>query len=261
VNRIRVLRFWFGQVFRVAAATSWGSALSLFYNAYFRRRRLVALRGGRFTAPIFVRSDGTDMAAFEQVFFQKQYDLAPDGEVKWVIDAGANIGCASRFFRLKFPNATVVAVEPDEANFSMLERNTASDPKIFRRRAALWPVSEPVAIADPKAASWAFQVRPATEGEAQFPSVTVPELIAEHGIDVIDVFKIDIEGAEERLFSAPVDAWLPKVRMLHIELHDRTNPGCSAALFRAVLRRPFRTSLLGESLIIEFTDLPPRKPA
>jgi len=43
------------------------------------------------------------------------------------------------------------------------------------------------------------------------------ELCKRHGLDCIDLLKVDIEGAKEELFSKP--DFLPKVRFTVIELH------------------------------------------
>jgi hypothetical protein len=38
--------------------------------------------------------------------------------------AGANAGFSSMLFKLLWPNATVVSLEPDPSNFAMLKANT-----------------------------------------------------------------------------------------------------------------------------------------
>lgn len=46
-------------------------------------------------------------------------------EPKFILDAGANIGLAARLFATLWPNSTIVALEPDHANFAMLQLNAA----------------------------------------------------------------------------------------------------------------------------------------
>ena len=41
-----------------------------------------------------------------------------------IIDAGANIGFASVFYKNKFPNSRIVALEPEKENFNWLKKNT-----------------------------------------------------------------------------------------------------------------------------------------
>jgi Methyltransferase FkbM domain len=69
--------------------------------------------------------------------------------------------------------------------------------------------------------------------------VTVPEIMREHGLDRIDLLKVDIEGSEMEVFSH-ADAWIGSVDAISVELHDRFKPGCSSAFFKAVEDFPVR---------------------
>jgi len=40
----------------------------------------------------------------------------PIDSPKTILDAGANIGTASRFFSNQFPDAKIIAIEPDSEN-------------------------------------------------------------------------------------------------------------------------------------------------
>ena len=81
-------------------------------------------------------------------------------------------------------------------------------------------------------------------------TTTVSKILAESGFDEIDLMKIDIEGAEKEVFSAPdVDDWLSKVKVLVIELHDRMKKGCSRAFFTAMSKYDWHFELRGENLI------------
>ena len=83
-----------------------------------------------------------------------------------------------------------------------------------------------------------------------FRTTTVSKILAESGFDEIDLMKIDIEGAEKEVFSAPdVDEWLSKVKVLVIELHDRMKKGCSRAFFTAMSKYDWHFELRGENLI------------
>lgn len=114
--------------------------------------------GRRFT----YRSDGGDRAAVEKVFFQSEYStrmLARDAELQrfyresehpLIIDAGAHIGAASVWFALSYPRATVIAVEPHEKNFKVLEANARGFPNIITTRAALASREGTLSLNDPK---------------------------------------------------------------------------------------------------------------
>ena len=42
-----------------------------------------------------------------------------------------------------------------------------------------------------------------------------------HNIDTIDIFKIDIEGAEKELFSKNEEFWITRTKWIIIELHGK----------------------------------------
>ena len=75
---------------------------------------------------------------------------------------------------------------------------------------------------------------------------TVDEILNLYSIDRVDLFKIDIEGAEKDLFEADVDSWISKVGIFMVELHDRFKPGCEDAVFKALESRSHRIDKLGE---------------
>ena len=62
--------------------------------------------------------------------------------------------------------------------------------------------------------------------------VSIDTLRREHGIDRIDLLKLDIEGAELDVLSAS-DSWMHAVGAVVVELHDRFRPGCTRAFVDA----------------------------
>ena len=69
----------------------------------------------------------------------------------------------------------------------------------------------------------------------------------------IDILKLDIEGSEKEVFSAGFENWMPKTKVIIIELHDAMKPGCSRAVFAAVNKYNFSFNIKGENII--FTNL------
>src|SRR5215204_4020257 len=54
--------------------------------------------------------------------------------------------------------------------------------------------------------------------EGAIPVVTVPNLLATAGLDRIDVFKCDVEGAEAEVF-AECGAWIDRIGVISLETH------------------------------------------
>src|SRR5205823_10345061 len=163
-----------------------------------------------------------------------------------IIDAGAHIGCAATRFALRYPGAKILAVEAERRNFEALRANMARFPNVQCIHAAVWGSHGRVALADPDEEAWAFRVQPLSEETSAsshadyIPAVTVDELLAMAGAARIDLLKLDIEGAEKEVFNADVDKWLPRTRVMNIELHDRVTPGCTEAFNNALGRYHFK---------------------
>ena len=158
-----------------------------------------------------------------------------------VIDAGGYIGTAAIAFARRYPNATVVTLEPNAANYKVLLKNTASWPSIVAKKAALTPESGSAILHDRGTGDWGFTLiekaadRPTSPIE-RVPCITVDQLLKELGVDGIDIFKIDIEGGEHALLSGNND-WIGKPTGICIELHDRIRPGCSEVWRAAMVGR------------------------
>ena len=184
-----------------------------------------------------VRLGASDLRTFVHVVADAGYELPFPVEPTVVVDAGANTGMASAYFAEQWPDALVIAVEPDEENFALLERHTAAYPNVRRVRAALWTAPGTVPLSDPGEGPWAYRVDvdgtvPATGTAVEVPAVDLPTLLADHGVDHVDVLKCDIEGSELEVFADSA-RWIDKVDVVVAELHDRMKPGCSRAFFRA----------------------------
>jgi hypothetical protein len=71
----------------------------------------------------------------------------------------------------------------------------------------------------------------------------------------IDILKIDIKGAETAVFEAPgCHAWLPRVRVLLIELHDHLYPGSEQTFLEAINQYECTARISGENIIFELPD-------
>jgi FkbM family methyltransferase len=177
---------------------------------------------------VYLRIDTSDFCAYRDVliFKTKSYEpRIPDFSPRTIVDAGANIGMASILFALKYPEARIVAIEPESSNFARLVRNVAPYKTITPIQAALWQKDGEVTLgastAHPKGA---FQI--VDEGRQRVRAITMDTLMREAGMDSIDLLKVDIEGAEIEVFESC--AWIKKVQVIAIELHDRVRPGCSS---------------------------------
>jgi FkbM family methyltransferase len=169
--------------------------------------------------PVYLRRCSSDSRVFYEIFGEKIYDFRLPQSASTIIDAGANIGLASVFFAQHYPEAKIIAIEPSGSNISILRQNIASYPHIIVQESGIWYRKEPLRFVNPEGDYWALRVEPCREEEANFPTVTIPELMKQHGLPRIDILKIDIEGSERELLMKEDPAWLDDVTLLVIELH------------------------------------------
>jgi FkbM family methyltransferase len=186
--------------------------------------------------PVRLRVRTTDIGMCHEILIKRCYRNDLPAVPKVIIDAGANIGLTSIFFANEYPNARIIAIEPEESNFEMLKKNTAPYPNVEILNAALWGENRELDLFDPQEGHSAFQIKSESRtgpvGTKKVRGVTLDRLMQELGIEFVDLLKIDIEGAELEVFADPV-RWIDRVGIIAIELHERLRPGCDAAVNRA----------------------------
>lgn len=189
------------------------------------------------SSPIHYRINTTDINVFQQIFLSGEYDCAgAESDPEFIVDCGANIGCASAFFLNRYPKARVLAIEADAKNFEVCKLNLEPyGTRVKVIHGAIWPRTEALAVdrgEDGKGQEWSFHVRPCREGEPQeVEAVSLADLVKEAPNGQIDLLKIDIEGGEQDLFSADVEPWLSRTRTIVVELHGQT---CQDTFLRAI---------------------------
>lgn len=224
---------------------------------------LIRTRLGR----ISLRPTDSDLNMLRDVFVKKSYDLnkytqlnritntyksiLKAGGVPVIIDAGTNIGAVSIQLSKIFPEAKIIAVEPDTQNADICRRNCKQCENVIVVEATIGSLSGGVKLKRPDRNKSSCSIQ-AERGEgADIPVVTVDELLAKAGIGgKLFIIKIDIEGFEKDLFCSET-SWLSKVAVVIIELHDWMLPGQYSSLpfQKAILSYNSEVLIAGENLI------------
>lgn len=206
---------------------------------------------------VTLRVGGSDVHTFHQVFLGKEYDSPhlPKSADK-IVDLGGNIGLGSVFFALRYPDAKLVTVEPDQGNFALLQENTyALGQRIQSYQAAVWvrdgAISFHTETDDGRdLEAWGGQVSEVSGRKSQLTTCyALTTLLDKAGFDTVDILKVDIEGAELELFSQGAEAWLDRIKLIIVETHDRFRPGSEIAVRTALASRFRELPPLGENLI------------
>lgn len=143
-----------------------------------------------------------------------------------IIDCGAHCGIATKFFAETYPQARIVAVEPDEDNVA-LARQTNSGNGITVLCAAIGNADGTGSL-EREDRSFAHRVNATAGGEVRILSInTLLDDERRRGARPF-IVKIVIEGSEENLFADNTD-WIDAFPLLIIELHDGMLPGAANA--------------------------------
>ena len=216
------------------------AAVPLLRSTVTNSRHLARIKRLGLKHPFSIRVRTSDYLCFEQVFVQRQYALNAVWEPRTIVDAGANIGLASIYFANAFPASRIIAVEPEQENFALLEKNCEPYAEITPLLAALWHEDTNLHVCDIGNGAWGFVTRTMDEYQRQGSSgvdtvrgLSMHTLMDEFDIDEIDILKIDIEGSEKEVFAGKPD-WLERVGVLIIETHDWFRPGCREVVDEAI---------------------------
>lgn len=200
--------------------------------------------------PFSMRKNPYDYATFEEVLLREDYNIDFGFEPRTIIDGGANIGLTSVFFANKFPNANIVAVEPEKENFQILQKNTNSYSNISLLNAGIWDHNTFLSVVDEGKGNNAFTVKEVpVNTENAIKALSVYEIMKQQDWSTIDILKLDIEGTEKNIFEKNYESWLPFVRVLIVELHDRMIEGSSEAVFNTISKYNFTKEIKGENHI------------
>ena len=146
--------------------------------------------------PVAFRPRSTDELSIHRHFVKKVFSRLDLGSPKRILYLGAYAGFGAIALSHKFPEAQVIAVEPDSANFSLLRSNAKALPLVKVINKAVWVRGETVSILPGPRGEWSTKVIPKTEGFDDVEGITVQGLLNEFEWDNCDVILMDIEGSE-----------------------------------------------------------------
>ena len=237
-----------------------GGALMRFFTRNVREYRW-PMKG---LGPVTVRVDGSDIGTLKQVFIKREYDLGvtnaagprvdaayrrilAEGKRPVIIDAGANIGAASLWFHRLYPEAAIVAIEPEPDNARVLRANLAPIPYAQVMEAA---IAGEAGRVDISGGTTGWDVTTQRSDSGGIAAMTIADALAQVKNGAPFITKIDVEGFESDLFAGDC-GWIDGMAMVVIEPHDWMHPGqfTSAGFQREFGQRRFELFINGENLI------------
>ena len=187
--------------------------------------------------PLLFRPASSDLHVFRQIFIEREYSCFDDmTDAGLVIDCGANVGYSAAYFLSRFPNCSVIAIEPDQSNFALLERNLApygSQARLIR--GGVWSHATTLKVSTEQyrdGLDWSRQVAECDPtDESAIRAVDIASLLRTSSFERISLLKVDIEGAEAVMFGSNYEPWLPRTDNIAIELHADSIFGDAPTIF------------------------------
>jgi len=178
---------------------------------------------------MLVRPKSPDLYVIYENMVNGQYEPTHDiGKVETAADLGANIGSATVWLEMRYAPKTIVAVEFEEENFRLLEKNLNNngyEGDVIRLKKAVYSEDGKVGVKINKGHSGHHMVDEKSHDPVA-ESMSLDSVLKAAGIDKVDFLKMDIEGSERWILTeANKDLFLKRVRYVNMESHGPQQGG------------------------------------
>lgn len=174
---------------------------------------------------VSANSPQTLLSLFIEIFIDEVYYFASEAENPKIIDCGANLGMSVLYFKHLYPQASIIAIEPNPLAVSYLEKNIRENvlADVAIKSAC---VSDRVGkekfyySGDLSIANASLFVEIGKAYLRDVDAVLLSDILSE---DQFDLVKIDIEGAERQVFKDLKSSGLiSQSKLYFIEYHKAT---------------------------------------
>ena len=157
---------------------------------------------------------------YEEVFVKEIYNFVSSNKTPYIIDAGANIGLATIYFKTLYPEAEIVSFEPDPYIFNILKYNLDSTgiSNVTIHQKALWNKAESLQFYSDGADGGRLDKILEDVKVFNVEAISLRNFLNRE----VDLLKIDIEGAELIVLEDCKDL-LGNVARIFVEYHSFTN--------------------------------------
>jgi FkbM family methyltransferase len=233
------------------SATLGPADMMSFVHAYLLNRSPIRVRTRAFPSPIWLRPRSTDIRVAYELFTKRELEMPWPlrHPPKTIIDGGANVGYASLALKQRWPDAYVLAVEPDSANLVMLRKNCADMKDFDSLQCGIWGSTCSLGLRNgSELSAWGLQFGPLPPGASDgIAGQTVSTLVNLLPGRYCDLLKLDIEGAEIDVFQRENLGWIDQVGVILVEPHGDLAHNLIAEVAEA---GRFRITPVGEKLML-----------
>lgn len=192
---------------------------------YYRLKHHKTLKAGetKFFKRKFKFSDNNGfLHSLDEIYKQEIYKFHSINNTPYIIDCGANIGVSVFYFKRLYPTSKIVAFEPDNDIYKILESNiktSFNDGSVKLRKEAVWIKNEELTFFSDGSLAGSTVVDFSSNNKRQkVQAVDLNKYLNQE----VDFLKIDIEGAENELIFH-ISENLKNVKNLFLEYHGLLN--------------------------------------
>lgn len=133
----------------------------------------------------------------------------------YIIDCGANIGMSVIYLKSNFPDAEIIAFEPDESNFKLLNKNMQSFgyTTVDLHKEAVWNENTKLMFSNESSMGSKIELNSSAQS-VEVLAIRLKDFLTKK----VDFLKIDIEGAEYAVLTDIADN-LHFVENMFLEYH------------------------------------------
>ena len=194
-----------------------------------------------------------------EVFVRRRYGSV--ARFRTIVDIGANVGSFALYAAQSSPDARIICYEPEERNFSLLTRNlhiNGLEGRVAALQRAVGSRKGPRKLAVSVSQLNAFDyLRDGTSQHQWVEGTTLQDIRTEHGLDSLDLLKMNCEGAEYEILEGCSSRDFVGIHNIRLEYHNRDR-GNGESLRRHLEARGYRierfTRRLTDSGFIWATD-------
>ena len=208
----------------------------------------VQVRVKNIPQPIWARMNNSDLPTLAEVLCSPECEVDLLWSPRTVLDLGANIGLAAIKLKRQFPDATLIAVEPDPDSAQVCRANLSSmDGAVVLEMAIGWGGGT-VRCTNPEAPSISRRFESCDVGDrGAIQVISIRQVLDQYQCHSPVLVKMDIEGAEDSCFEHS-GSWLSLVQGVLVEAHSGA---VARHIIEVLSRERFKVTRIGEKLFGE----------
>jgi FkbM family methyltransferase len=216
------------------------------------KQRKLNIKGGQ----IAYTSNLEMTHALKEIFKDRIYEQSFKNN-PYILDCGANIGMSIIYLKMIAPDAHIDAFEPDEINFSLLQKNVEAFgfTNVFIHKAAIWKDDTELDFSSEGSMSSRIGENVSDSKVSRVKAMRLRNYLTRE----VDFLKMDIEGAEYQVLKDSAEL-LYFVKNMFIEYHGTFQQNSELSAILEIIRGQGFTYYIKEAAAIYEQPFTKKKP-